>query len=98
MDEIVIRTGSPEDCAELAHLRYALWPGSTVDQHRAELELLLAGTFPMPLPYTTLVAQDEHGRIVGFADVDLRSHADGCDPRRPVGFLEGWYVAPEWRR
>jgi aminoglycoside 6'-N-acetyltransferase I len=35
---------------------------------------------------------------LGFAEVDLRSHADGCDPARPVGYLEGWYVAAEARR
>ena len=31
-------------------------------------------------------------QTLGFAEVDLRSHADGCDPARPVGYLEGWYV------
>src|ERR1700722_401586 len=28
----------------------------------------------------------------GFIEVGLRSHADGCDTRHPVGFIEGWYV------
>ena len=28
----------------------------------------------------------------------LRSHANGCDGVRAVGFLEGWYVARRWRR
>jgi hypothetical protein len=30
-------------------------------------------------------------------EVDLRSHADGCNPRRPVGYIEGWYVAKDHR-
>jgi aminoglycoside 6'-N-acetyltransferase I len=25
--------------------------------------------------------------------VGQRSHADGCDERHPVGYVEGWYVA-----
>jgi aminoglycoside 6'-N-acetyltransferase I len=31
-------------------------------------------------------------------EVGLRSHADGCDTARPCGFLEGWYVEPEYRK
>lgn len=30
-------------------------------------------------------------------EVGLRSHADGCDTRQPVGFLGGWYVEPTHR-
>src|SRR5262245_41098212 len=40
---------------------------------------------------------DRHGRH-GFAEVGLRSHADGCDPARPACYLEGWYIAEEFRR
>ncbi|MBV9156135.1 MAG: GNAT family N-acetyltransferase [Acidobacteriaceae bacterium] len=45
-----------------------------------------------------MVAETGDGRLFGFAEVDLRSHADGCSPARPVGYLEGWYVAEEARR
>jgi aminoglycoside 6'-N-acetyltransferase I len=34
---------------------------------------------------------------IGFIEVGLRSHADGCDNSKPVGFLEGWYVIETWR-
>lgn len=47
-------------------------------------------------PYVVLVAEIDQ-TIVGFADVTLRSYADGCDPRRPVGYLEGWYVIESQR-
>ena len=30
--------------------------------------------------------------MVGFLEVGMRSHADGCDPSRAVGFVEGWFV------
>ena len=30
-------------------------------------------------------------------EVDLRSHADGCNPLQPVGYIEGWYVAEDHR-
>ena len=31
-------------------------------------------------------------------EVDLRSHADGCSPAQAVGYIEGWYVAKDYRR
>ena len=49
------------------------------------------------LPSVVLVAHEPHGRIVGFIEVGLRSHADGCDPSFPVGYVEGWYVVPGCR-
>jgi aminoglycoside 6'-N-acetyltransferase I len=39
-----------------------------------------------------LVSQDEDGALTGFLEVGLRSHADGCDIARTVGFVEGWFV------
>ena len=71
-----------------------LWPGSSVEEHIRELTRLLAGKAPGAFPTAVLVAQEPQGRIVGFVEVGVRSHADGCDPSRPVGYLEGWYVAP----
>jgi aminoglycoside 6'-N-acetyltransferase I len=98
MNPLLLRAAVPQDCRELALLRHRLWPDGTVDDHVRELTLLLAGEAPGSLPVTVLVAQEPEGRIVGFVEVGLRSHADGCDPSHPVGYLEGWYVDPDWRR
>jgi GNAT superfamily N-acetyltransferase len=37
------------------------------------------------------------GTLFGFVEVDLRSHADGCNPSKPVGYIEG-YVAEHYRQ
>jgi aminoglycoside 6'-N-acetyltransferase I len=50
------------------------------------------------LPATIFVAEDGTGRLAGFLQVGLRSHADGCDPAHPVGFVEGWFVFEAFRR
>lgn len=50
------------------------------------------------LPCVTLVAEGEAGGLAGFVQAGLRSHADGCNPQRPVGFVEGWFVREEFRR
>ena len=42
-------------------------------------------------------AQLAKTQLIGFAEVGLRSHADGCDASHAVGFLEGWYVIESWR-
>jgi aminoglycoside 6'-N-acetyltransferase I len=49
------------------------------------------------MPLIHLVAEASDRRLVGFLEVGLRSHADGCHPSRAVGFIEGWYVAEDKR-
>ena len=46
---------------------------------------------------TVLLAETDTEGPVGFAEVDLRPSADGCRSS-PVGYLEGWYVRPGFRR
>jgi len=91
-----IRRGVEDDLEELIAMRIALWPGSDAD-HRDDARDLLAGRPRSSMPLVVFVAEDG-GRLVGFAEVGLRSHANGCDGRRPVGFLEGWWVAEARRR
>jgi aminoglycoside 6'-N-acetyltransferase I len=86
-----IRTGRPHDAEPLARMRAALWPESSVDEHLAEVVELLAGRSPGILPTAVFVAQ-EANTLAGFAEASIRSHADGCDPAIPAGYLEGWYV------
>lgn len=63
----------------------------------AGLVAILAGKAPGTLPLIELVAEESGGGLVGFAEVGLRSHADGCDPARAAGYLEGWYVTESHR-
>jgi aminoglycoside 6'-N-acetyltransferase I len=79
-------------------MRHALWPEASAAGHAAELVGMLAGTPPGTLPAVVFVAEEPAGRLVGFIEVSLRSHADGCDVAQPVGFVEGWYVVPAYRR
>ena len=51
----------------------------------------------MTTPLIIFVAATGDGMVIGFLEVDLRSHADGCNPVRPVGFIEGWFVAERHR-
>jgi aminoglycoside 6'-N-acetyltransferase I len=46
---------------------------------------------------TALLAIDDEGHAIGFAELALRGDYVNGTHGSPVGFLEAWYVAPEWR-
>lgn len=98
MPDIYIRLAKPSDHGQLLSMREALWPNSSAEEHATELAQILEGKPPVTLPLIILVAVANHQTIAGFLEVDLRSHADGCNPSRPVGYIEGWYVAENYRR
>lgn len=58
---------------------------------------MLAGKSLGTTPEAVLVAEKDDQTLIGFLEVGLRSHADGCDVRTPVGYVEGWYVSPNYR-
>src|SRR6266571_1383191 len=93
-----VRLAQPSDQTKLALLRHALWPEGAVDEHEKELTEILAGRAPGAMPYVVFVCESDDENLIGFVEVSLRSHADGCDPSQPVGFLEGWYVSEDHRR
>jgi len=70
-------------------LRIALWPDSAGDFEREVSEILNTDHL------ASFVAEQD-GVLVGFAEVSLRAYAEGCESS-PVGYLEGWYVAPTHR-
>ena len=96
--EASVRLAQASDLRELARLLAALWPESPAEEHARELELIVAGKVPGTLPLLIFVAEDKDGSLVGFLECGLRSHAEGCNPSRPVGYVEGWYVTEGHRR
>lgn len=96
--KVLIRLATPADAPALAALCFALWPESPVEEHGGELDTFFAGRAPTTMPLAWLVAEARDSKLVGFVEVGLRSHADCCDTRQPVGFIEGWYVDPAFRR
>jgi aminoglycoside 6'-N-acetyltransferase I len=96
--EIFIRLAQPKDREQLARLREALWPESSAGEHSEELLGILDGKGLGTMPLTELVAEESSGMLLGFLEVGLRSHADGCDVSRAVGYVEGWYVMDRHRK
>lgn len=100
VDNVCIRPAQPSDIDQLAPLYEALWPKPSAEERAQELRLILGGetVLVLTMPLTIFVAEASDGTLVGFLEVDLRSHADGCNPSRPVGYIEGWYVAEGHRQ
>ncbi|MDX1648345.1 MAG: GNAT family N-acetyltransferase [Myxococcota bacterium] len=76
-------------------MRSALWPHAA-RTHPGEIDAFLAGARE---DAETFVAEagDPAAEAVGFAEVRVRGHAEGCRSPR-VAYLEGWWVAPARRR
>lgn len=91
-----IRPARARDEQAIAALRAALWPEGSLEEHAEETRAIVAGAPKSTMPLAIFVAEQARA-LVGFVEVGLRSHADGCDPTRPVGFVEGWYVADSHR-
>ena len=100
VDRIQIRPAHFKDLEQLAPLFVALWPDSSAEEHAHELRLLLGAkpALALTMPLIIFVAEANDGTLVGFLEVGLRSHADGCNPAQPVGYIEGWYVAGNHRQ
>ncbi|MGQ0612668.1 MAG: aminoglycoside 6'-N-acetyltransferase [Planctomycetaceae bacterium] len=92
-DYVQIRAVRSDERPRWLELRSRLWPDHSPEELAREQEWLLAQSEKNGV----LVAAGPDGRLVGFVEVSLRDWAQGCGTH-PVGYLEGWYVAPEHRR
>jgi len=95
--DIRIRAARLTDCEGLVQMFARLWPSLTEEEHAKEVRSIVDCTAKLTMPIVVLVAEWDEA-LVGFVEVDLRSHADGCDPAQPAGYVEGWYVEENFRR
>ena len=75
-------------------MRGQLWPDSR-DTHARDVERFFAGQARDPL--AALIARDDTGRALGFAELSIRSYAEGCSDRSTSPSSKGWFVVPEAR-
>jgi aminoglycoside 6'-N-acetyltransferase I len=85
----VVLAGSA-DREDWAALRRALWP----DADEGEVTRMLKE----PARFAAFIARKVDAGAIGFAEASLRhDNVNGCETS-PVGFLEGIYVVPLFRR
>jgi aminoglycoside 6'-N-acetyltransferase I len=91
--QLTVRPISEEDLSEWFRLRTKLWDATSEDDHKAEMmEILEHGD-------TQLVVVVDAGNrtLAGFLEASIRPFVEDCESDN-VGYLEGWYVEPEFRR
>ena len=90
---VIERCGSLDQPGWL-DLRLALWSDATADEHRGYMAIALA----QPERFLQLMIYDAQRQPVGFIEGSLRSDYVNGTESSPVGFVEGVYVVPSWRR
>ncbi|HLA96138.1 MAG TPA: aminoglycoside 6'-N-acetyltransferase [Pyrinomonadaceae bacterium] len=89
-----VRPVRESDLNEWFRLRNLLWDENADDDHRAEMMDILGH----PEMQLVLVADSgEHGKLIGFLEASIRPFVEDCETDS-VGYLEGWYVEPDYRK
>ena len=86
-----VRRASIADAPQWGELRAALWPEESSVVSVEDMQAALAGDA------AAFLACDGSGLAIGFAEATLRRDYVNGTGSSPVGFLEGWYVTPQWR-
>lgn len=94
-----IRHVDENDSTAWYEMRCILWPEQVKGEHREEISRFLThGYLRHPSePWGVLVADIGGRNLLGFAELSIRSYAEGCATHR-VTYLEGWFVRVKERR
>ncbi len=94
-ERLLIRPMDSGDAAEWLRMRLELWPDSSDDDERGEIDRYLAG-YPSPTLMAAFVCERPEGGLCGLVEVSIRSSAPGCTTDL-IGYLEAWHVDPDRR-
>ena len=88
-----------EECSsinkvEWLGLRSALRPHSSTSEHLAEMDEFIS----KPQKYVQFIARSESGEAIGFVEASIRTDYVNGTKSSPVGFIEGLFVSPDYRR
>jgi len=96
--QLLIRPVRANDVAEWLRMRQLLWPDSDPDKEAGEIAHFLADP-PRPLLpalHAAFVCPRPESGLCGLVEVSIHDSAPGCKTDR-IGYLEAWYVDPDWR-
>lgn len=88
-----IRPLSEADLDHWFRLRKKLWDETGDDDHKLEMVEILDH---FDESQYVLLAQTDDGQLAGFLEVSIRPFVEDCETDH-VGYLEGWFVEPEYR-
>jgi aminoglycoside 6'-N-acetyltransferase I len=88
-----VRPLEEKDFQEWFRLRKLLWDEVTDEEQREEMLDIFEHTDTQ----LVLVVETGRGNLVGFLEASIRPFVEDCRTDH-VGYLEGWFVEPEFRR
>ncbi len=88
-----VREVTANDASEWFRLRKLLWDESSDDEHRVEM----LDIYEHNETQLVLVVETDNGKLVGFLEASIRPFVEDCHSDH-VGYLEGWFVEPEYRK
>jgi aminoglycoside 6'-N-acetyltransferase I len=88
-----VRALQESDLEEWFRLRMLLWDASIDTEHQAEMLDIMEH----PDTQLVLVAELNTGGLAGFLEASIRPFVEDCHSDH-VGYLEGWFVMPNFRR
>ncbi|MBS1794576.1 MAG: GNAT family N-acetyltransferase [Acidobacteria bacterium] len=89
----IVRQLQEKDLSGWLRLRGQLWDELSEEEHTAEM----LDIYEHPDTQLVLVAEQGGGRLVGFLEASIRPFVEDCHTDS-VGYLEGWFVEPDFRR
>ena len=91
--KIAVRPLRETDLNDWFRLRKTLWDETADNDHKSEMMDIL----DHPESQLVLFADLGSGRLVGFLEASIRPFVEDCETDH-VGYLEGWYVEPAFRK
>ncbi len=91
--DITIRPLDELDLKEWLRLRNLLWDETSEDDHKSEMVDIIEHADSQ----FVAVADVGDGKLAGFLEASIRPFVEDCESEN-VGYLEGWFVEPEYRR
>ena len=92
-ETVSVRPLRETDLNEWFRLRKALWDETEDEDHKLEMLDIL----DHPDTQLVLFADAGNGRLIGFLEASIRPFVEDCETDH-VGYLEGWYVEPMFRK
>jgi aminoglycoside 6'-N-acetyltransferase I len=92
-EQVTVRPLRETDIDDWFRLRKMLWDATGDDSHKSEMLDIL----DHPDSQLVLFADDGTGRLIGFLEASIRPYVEDCETDH-VGYLEGWFVEPEFRK
>jgi aminoglycoside 6'-N-acetyltransferase I len=90
---MIVRPVEKADWQAWLRMRCLLWPSISLAQHENEM----SAYFMRGEGFLSWVAEKSDKRLIGFLEASIREVAEDCETRN-VGYIEGWYVEPDFRR